>query len=313
MTVGGLGPRRVRALARTKLTLSLRVIGRRPDGLHLLDAFMASVVDPHDTLEVRRSGRRAAALSLELDGAELDVDSAGAVPGDASNLALRAATALLGWADAPASGLAFRLVKRIPVMAGLGGGSADAAAALVAVRSLLGLPLDDHQLAEVGSEIGSDVPFCLRGGVARVGGRGELVEPMAFPGLAAVLVVAPPLRLSTREVYAAWDQLGGPRDEREPAALPWAQPLPALVEPLVNDLEPAAFAVEPRLRSFRDDLEALVGARAVLAGSGSAFALPVVSVALAIELAEQVRAKLGAAATFPSALAERGVDLEAIP
>lgn len=297
-------PGQVRVLARTKLTLSLRLVGRRSDGFHLLDAVLASAADPNDTLDVRRV-EPSTALRLDLEGA-----TAGAVPGDASNLAWRAVAALLARSDAPPAGLALRLVKRIPVMAGLGGGSADAAAALVAVRSLLELPLDDRQLAEVGSQIGSDVPFCLLGGVARVGGRGELVESAPFPGPAPVLVVVPRLRLSTADVYAAWDELGGPRDEREPASLPWARELPILAEPLANDLEPAAFAVEPRLRRFRDDLEALAHARVGLAGSGPAFVLPTASRARANELAEQVRAKLGAAA-YPSVLVERGVEATA--
>ncbi|MGH9022307.1 MAG: 4-(cytidine 5'-diphospho)-2-C-methyl-D-erythritol kinase [Acidimicrobiia bacterium] len=298
---GSSGLGRVRVLARTKLTLSLRVVGRRSDGFHLLDAVMASAADPHDTLEVCRV-EPSADLRLKLEGA-----TGGAVPGDASNLAWRAAAALLARADAPSTGLSLRLVKRIPVMAGLGGGSADAAAALVAVRSVLGLPMDDRQLADVGAQIGSDVPFCLSGGLARVGGRGELVESAPFPGPAPVLVVVPRLRLSTAEVYAAWDELGGPRDEREPAAPPWAEALPILAEPLVNDLEPAAFAVEPRLRRFRADLEALAQARVGLAGSGPSFAIPIASSALAVELAEQIRTALGAAA-YPSVLVESGVE-----
>ena len=106
------------------------------------------------------------------------------------------------------------LRKRIPAGAGLGGGSADAAAALVAVRRLLELALDDDELHALALKLGSDVPFCLRGGAAWMRGRGERIEPVDLPSGLPFLVAIPPFRLPTPAVYATWDELGGPRATR---------------------------------------------------------------------------------------------------
>jgi 4-diphosphocytidyl-2-C-methyl-D-erythritol kinase len=132
------------------------------------------------------------------------------------------------------------LRKRIPAGAGLGGGSADAAAVLRWAGC---------SDASVAASLGADVPFCLAGGRALVRGIGEIVEPLPYERV-DVLVVVPPLRVSTPAVYAAWDSLGGP------------------VGDFGNDLEPAALAVEPRLGWWRDVLADAAGRRPRLAGSG---------------------------------------------
>jgi 4-diphosphocytidyl-2-C-methyl-D-erythritol kinase len=134
-----------------------------------------------------------------------------------------------------------RLHKAIPAGAGLGGGSADAAAVLRWAG------VEDPSVAV---SLGADVPFCLVGGRARVRGVGEVVERRPDVDTSFTLLV-PPLHVSTPAVYAAWDGLGGPT-----AAGP-------------NDLEPAALAVEPRLAAARDELGERTGAEPVLAGSGS--------------------------------------------
>jgi 4-diphosphocytidyl-2-C-methyl-D-erythritol kinase len=247
----------VRALARAKLTLSLRVVGRRPDGYHDLEALVVSLADPHDVVEVELAE---SGISLALDG-----PAATGVPAGEDNLALRAARRVLEEAGKD-TGLQLRLTKEIPAGAGLGGGSADAAAVLVTGAELLGV--DPVALPALAADLGSDVPFCLTGGLTWMRGRGELLEPLTALGTALPLaVVIPPFAISTAAVYQAWDDLGGPRSER-------AVPAPAAVavhlSELVNDLEPAAEAVEPRLRPFRQALEDLAGAPALLAGSGSA-------------------------------------------
>jgi 4-diphosphocytidyl-2-C-methyl-D-erythritol kinase len=164
------------------------------------------------------------------------------------------------------------LRKHIPAGGGLGGGSADAAAALLAVRRLLDVDIDDAGVLALAAEVGSDVPYCVRGGAAWMRGRGDVVEPTAIPAGLAFVVAIPPFRLSTPDVYRAWDKLGGPRSER---VVPAPRRLEAIVPGLVNDLEPAAEALEPRLREFRAALEAATGAPALLAGSGSAYVVPV--------------------------------------
>jgi len=205
---------RQRALA--KLTLSLRVTGVREDGYHLLDAEMVTL-DLSDTLHFQEGD------GLEVGGAELPPD----------NLVTRA----LRTVDRRAQ---VKLDKRIPIGAGLGGGSADAAAVLRWAGCT------DLELA-VG--IGADVPFCLVGGRARVRGVGEIVEPLPFVD-AAYTLLTPPFPVSTPAVYRAWDDLGGPH-----ASGP-------------NDLEAAALAVEPRLAEWRDRLGDATGLVPVLAGSG---------------------------------------------
>lgn len=205
---------RHRALA--KLTLTLRVTGRRGDGYHLLDSVMTTI-DLADALEFSDGD------GVEVVGADLPAD-------DLVTRALRAV----------GRRAAVRLEKRIPVGAGLGGGSADAAAVLRWAGC------SDPAVAVA---LGADVPFCLVGGRARVTGVGEAVEPLPFVE-AAYTLLTPPLHVSTPAVYAAWDDLGGPTADGP------------------NDLEPAALRLEPRLAAWRDALGDATGCVPVLAGSG---------------------------------------------
>lgn len=197
-------------------------MGVRHDGWHLLDAEMVTV-DLADVLTF------AAGDGLEVVGCPgLDAGE--------GNLVRRALRAVGRVA-------AVRLEKRIPVGAGLGGGSADAAAVLRWAGC------SDLALA---ASLGADVPFCLMGGRARVRGVGEVVEPLPPEDRAFTLLV-PPLPVPTPAVYRAWDELGGPT-----AGGP-------------NDLEPAAVRVEPRLVRWRDALAEATGRRPALAGSGGAW------------------------------------------
>lgn len=210
-----------RALA--KLTLSLRVVGVRDDGYHLIRAEMVTV-DLADTLELGPGD------GLEVVGPE----GGPAVPGDEGNLVRRALVAVGRRAHV-------RLEKRIPAGAGLGGGSADAAAVLRWAG------VSDPRIA---CTLGADVPFCVVGGRALVTGVGEVVEPLAFEDRRFVLLT-PPLVVSTADVYRAWDRLGGPESDGP------------------NDLEAPALAVEPRLARWRDALGDRTGRVPSLAGSGS--------------------------------------------
>jgi 4-diphosphocytidyl-2-C-methyl-D-erythritol kinase len=210
--------------APAKLTLELRVTGRRPDGLHTVEAEMVTL-DLADHLIVRP----AASTSLRVVAA----GSGLAVTAGPDNLVRRALAAAGVHAEVV-------LHKRIPAGAGLGGGSADAAAVLrwagVADTS-------------VASSLGADVPFCLVGGRARVSGIGEVVEPLPTLDLTFTLLI-PPFGVPTGAVYRAWDDLGGPSG------------------PNHNDLESAALAVEPRLGRWRDALWDQTATRPRLAGSG---------------------------------------------
>jgi 4-diphosphocytidyl-2-C-methyl-D-erythritol kinase len=222
-----------------------------------------SVADPHDVVEVA-AVPHPGGITFELAG---ETES---VPTGADNLAVRAGEALLLRAGRSGHGVRMTLRKKIPAGAGLGGGSADAAAAIVAIHRLLEVEIDDAGLRDIGASVGSDVPFCLVGGAAWMRGRGEVLEPVHLPPGVPVLVAIPPYRLSTPDVYAAWDELGGPRAQRVVEA---PAEIAAVAPTLANDLEPAAEAVEPRLAEFRAALEETAGAPAVLAGSGSAYAV----------------------------------------
>ena len=168
-TAGRLG--RVRATAYAKLTLSLRVGRLRDDGFHEIEALTVSISDPHDVIEVE-AVPHPGGVTFEVRG-ETD-----GVPTGMANLAARAADELLVRAGRSGHGVKVTLRKKIPSGAGLGGGSADAAAVLAAVRRMLEIDLDDERLSEIGSVLGSDVPFCLSGGAAWMRGRGELIEPV---------------------------------------------------------------------------------------------------------------------------------------
>lgn len=218
----------VRLTAPAKVTLSLRIVGVRADGYHLIDAEMVTV-DLADTLELGPVGPSGS--TVEITGITEGVEGGNLV------------TEALGRVGREA---AVQLHKRIPAGAGLGGGSADAAAVLRWAG------VDDP---EVAVSIGADVPFCVIGGRARVQGVGEVVTPQRFTETALTLST-PPFGCSTPAVYAAWDELGGPA-----AAGP-------------NDLEAAALRVEPRLARWRDELGEATGCEPVLAGSGSTWFVP---------------------------------------
>ena len=212
-------------VAPAKLTVSLRIVGVRKDGYHLVDAEMVTL-DLVDTLFVGDG-----------DGLEfVDETDGDAMPLDTGedNLVRRALRLCERRAHV-------RVHKRIRAGAGLGGGSADAAA------MLRWAGYDDVVSA---ASIGADVAFCLVGGRARVRGIGEIVEPLPFSARTYTLLI-PPFGCSTPAVYAKWDALGGPHSAHG------------------NDLEPAALAIEPRLEEYRDSLAEASGRRPRLAGSGS--------------------------------------------
>jgi len=295
-TSGRLG--HVRATAYSKLTLSLRVGALRDDGFHGVEALAVSISDPHDVIEVQ-AVPHPGGVTFEMRGETDDV------PTGMTNLAARAADELLVRAGRSGHGVRLTVRKKIPAGAGLGGGSADAAATLVAIRRMLEIDLDDATLRELGAKLGSDVSFCLSGGAAWMRGRGERLEPVDLPVGMPFLVALPPFRLNTSAVYRAWDDLGRPRATR---SVPATGEIAALLPELSNDLEPAAVAVEPRLAQFRIDLEAAAEAPALLAGSGSAYVVPVADGRDVDAYARRVSGRLRVPVT-PAATVSRGVRL----
>lgn len=251
------GPDRVARAAPAKINLYLHVTGRRPDRYHLLDSLIA-FADVHDDVIVERAD----ALDLSLEG-----PFAGALSGEADNLVLRAARAL-----AAAAGLVprarIRLVKRLPVAGGIGGGSADAAAALRALADLWQVP-DSLPMADIALSLGADVPMCLAGTAAFAGGVGEeLVPAPRLPGC-ALLLVNPGAPLSTPAVFAA---RSGPFSEaaRFDEAPQTAAALAALLAQRRNDLEKPACGLEQVVRTAIGNLSAEPGCLlARMSGSGA--------------------------------------------
>jgi len=234
-----------REIAPAKLNLALHVRGKRPDGRHDIETVFAFCVDG-DLL----SAEAADEISLKVTG-----PFAGEMGDEADNLVLRAALALAE-ASGTGQGAALTLDKRLPIASGLGGGSADAAAALRLLTSLW--QIDPRQAQSVAPMLGSDVPACLLSLAARGGGAGDELTPMSLPGLsgAPVLLVNPRVPLSTAEVFAGWDGVDrGPLED-------WRDGR--------NDLEAPAIALVPQIETVLAWLGTRPGADFVrMSGSGA--------------------------------------------
>ena len=267
----------VRVSAPAKLTLSLQVLGTRPDGFHDLVALTVMLSAPSDTLTIGAAAP--GVVELTVLGGDSDV------PRGEQNLAVRAARALLPH-DADA-GVTIELNKVVPSGAGLGGGSADAAAVVRVIRDRYGI--GEAEVWAAAAELGSDVPVCVLGRPVMTRGRGERLDPVELAGDLYVVVVKPPFSLSTASVFRAWGTLPEPRPHRSVAA---PSAVAQLVDELTNDLEPAAELVEPRLRQFREELGRAAGVPVMLAGSGSSYWFPVEDAIAAADIAARLSTEL---------------------
>ena len=232
-----------------KINLQLSVGPLRADGYHdIVSVFHA--VSLFDEVTVRPADHTSAEVSGE---------NAESVPAGQANLAVRAAAALAKASGrrGQAAGVKIEIRKRIPVAAGLAGGSADAAAALVACNELWGTGLPATALSEIGASLGSDVPFALLGGTAVGIGRGEQLTRALVTGSYHWVLAFGVTGLSTPDVYAACDRLRAARSAEHPPAPELSAELmaalragdPFAVEPLLtNDLQPAALSLQPLLR-----------------------------------------------------------------
>ena len=249
----------VAAFAPAKVNLYLHVTGRRTDGYHLLDSLVAFAdIGDHITAEP------AAAFSLEVSG-----PAAGSLPlAGEDNLVLRAAR-LLAAQTGITIGAALRLEKNLPVAAGIGGGSSDAAAVLLALRRLWRVSIDDLTLRALAAGLGADVPACISRRPVWVAGIGERIEPAAALPRAGILLANPRTELLTAAVFAA---------RRGPFSDPGRfEPMPAdaaglaeILMPRRNDLTHAAITLVPAIRPVLARLGALPGALlARMSGSGA--------------------------------------------
>jgi len=247
------------AVAPAKINLTLRVLGRRPDGFHDIESLVARI-DLCD--QITAAAQEDGSYALECDDPSL--------PCDGSNLVLQAARSLAR-ARGINRGVFIKLSKRIPAGSGLGGGSSDAATTLRLLNELWGLRLDNTRLAEIAVELGSDVPLFLHGPLTIVRGRGDKIEDVPQKWQAWAALLFPEIHCSTPAVYAAWDRLTErpPRPALTDVLTALRRPAD-LMERLFNDLEPAALAVVPQLRALAQQAMAIAGGAVRMSGSGSA-------------------------------------------
>jgi 4-diphosphocytidyl-2-C-methyl-D-erythritol kinase len=252
--------RTLEASAPAKINLGLRILARRPDGYHTLDSVFAPL-DLHDRLRLHVEEEAQPRVSVTLRGAH-----AGVPPGG-EDLAGRAARAFLA-----ESGLALAIEieidKRIPVAAGLGGGSSDAGTVLRLLSGAYPAAIGRERLLAVARALGADVPYFLDPRPARVGGIGDEIAPIGL-GALDLLLANPGVALPTPEVYRAFDALvpappaHRPATDRPALRLPGGEALA-----LDNDLEPAAVRLCPGLSRLRDRLAALKPLAFGMSGSG---------------------------------------------
>ncbi len=243
--------------AQAKLNWTLDITGKRTDGYHLLDMLMQPI-SLCDTLTIEESG----SLSLHIEGNE-------ALQTEPDNLALRAAQALQK-AVGTQKGARIALKKHIPTGAGLGGGSADAAAVLKGLNGLWKLNLPLKSLQDIGLSLGADVPFCLAGAPMRVRGIGERLSPLAVGRTFELVLIKPCEGLSTREVFTRSDGMTPlhPQTAAVMDALALGD-LPLLRASAANALLPAALFLRPELSAALEALSQAGAPFVSMTGSGA--------------------------------------------
>jgi len=274
-----IGERTLRLHAPAKVNLGLEIIGRRPDGYHdLVTIFQTVALCDELTLAPTPSGPIALAADPALGGAD--------------NLVLRAAGALAAHAGV-ATGATLTLTKHIPVAAGLGGGSSDAAATLRGLRDAWSLDLADDALARLATTLGADVPFFLRGGTALASGIGERLAPLPPLAPSWFVLLTPALPLppdKTRQLYGALtpaDFGDGTRTQAQAARLRRGEPLdPAL---LTNSFAGPLYRLLPALAAWRDRFLAAGATWVQPSGSGPTL----YTIALSAEAGQEIAARLG--------------------
>ena len=244
-----------------KVNYALEVRGSRKDGYHEISTVMQSV-SLADEVEIEHL----------TEGFELAVEPEGAGVGPPEGNSVRKAWVLLEELVGARLPARVRLRKKIPVGAGLGGGSADAAAALVGLNELFGLELSVAELQETGLKIGADVPFCLSGGTALAEGIGEILSPLRKPPPHHLVVAKPPAGVETARIYRAYDerQEGGTSSVAPVAAALRAGDLDALARSLGNDLAPVTKSLILEIQALERELLRASALGATMSGSGTA-------------------------------------------
>ena len=244
-----------------KLNLTLDVLGKRPDGYHDLKSVMQTI-SIRDDIEIDLDTGKPWALHCDKDE----------IPQDESNLAWKAAKAFFDATGKDPNGLEIRITKRIPSQAGLGGGSADAAAVLRALNRHYDNPFSILALAELGATVGSDVPFCVVCGTAMVEGRGERLRKLADMPDCCFVVCKPEFSVSTPELYRKIDEctIGKRPDNRAMESALLAGDLGAVAQNLHNVFDPIVTEEHLELNYIKSIFNSYGSAGQQMTGSGSA-------------------------------------------
>jgi len=241
-------------LAHGKINLSLDIVGLREDGYHLMDMVMQSV-GLADRIILRRAEK-------------ISVIAAAGIPTDERNTAFKAAKIFFERTGS-SGGCEITMEKQIPHEAGMGGGSADAAAVLIGLDQMYGTDLPAETLLEMGLQVGADVPFCLIGGTALVQGIGERVTPCVPMPDCHILLVKPPFGISTGAAFRHFDEVGVTAHPDNPALISAMETgdLAAMSRAMANVLEESAGNAD--IEALRERIAALGAEAALMTGSGS--------------------------------------------
>lgn len=275
---------KVKIRTNAKINLYLRIVGGRPDGFHELETILHGVT-LGDEIEIERTSTKDVDLSIRLGR-----DVSGRLPAAEDNLVMRVVKRLVERGAHP-DGLAIRITKNIPIAAGLGGGSGNAAGVLAVLNEMLELGLGDDDLLELASSVGSDVPYCLKGGTTLALGRGEKLTKLPAPDDMWFVLGISDEPLSTEDVYREWDRLES--DEAPSSALITmalgSEDVLEVARHLHNDLEAPAIRIRPELVEKKEALVAAGALGAALSGSGPTLFAIVLSEPEAKEMAASVR------------------------
>lgn len=244
--------------APAKINLLLDVLRKRDDGYHEVEMIM-TMVDLADRLEMMELPRDTIIISSQV----------GYIPLDEKNLAFQAARLIKERYDVR-TGVYIHLDKRIPVAAGLAGGSSDAAATLRGLNRLWRLNIPVEELQTLGAELGSDVPFCVTGGTALATGRGEKLEPIAAPPQCWVILAKPPIHVSTQEIYGKLNAKEIPRHPSVPQMLRAIedQQFTDMCQAMGNVLEDVTVKVYPEVKQIKECMLRLGADGVLMSGSG---------------------------------------------
>ena len=244
--------------APAKINLVLDALHKREDGFHEVEMIM-TMVDLADRLEMEPLARDQIIISSQV----------GYIPLDAKNLAFQAAQ-LIKERYQVKQGVYIHLDKKIPVAAGLAGGSSDAAATLRGLNRLWNLNISEHELCELGAELGSDVPFCVTGGTALATGRGERLQPISIPPQCWVVLAKPPINVSTADVYGKFRVN---KVEQHPSVQNMINALDSgsfteMCDSLGNVLESVTLQLYPEVKQLKESMIRLGADGVLMSGSG---------------------------------------------